>query len=522
MIYRKKTLVGNMEIEVVWFKKDLRVRDHLPLVNASKGSSPILCLFIIEPERFNLPDFDPIHIEWEIDCAKELAKSLEKLGGSLHFEIGKPIDIFERINSTYEISRIHSHQETGNSWSFQRDIDVSDWCKASAIEWIEYPSNGVIRNLDDRDNWKKQRDARMRETNIDPPLIRNSVPFEGSEPEMSEFGLQSRRLTNRPKPGEEAGLIRLKSFLNDEAKQFQWAISSPTLAVKHGSGLSSYLTVGAISMRRVVQETNKQMNFIRENKSQFDEPNKWLRSLASFRKRLAWRCHFIQKLEMEPNLDLVAQNQFIDANLERKMDEERYDRWKSGNTGWPFLDACMRQLSSTGWINFRMRAMIMSAASYNLWLPWRDAGCYLSRQFLDYEPGVHWSQVGMQSGTTGINTVRAYSMTKQGRDQDPDGDYIRTWVPELRDVPTKHIHEPWKMDLDQQNEFNCIIGKTYPEPILDEVQSRKEGVRKTYAARKSPQARDQSKAVYKKHGSRSRPRNRRSPKKEKSIQKTLF
>ena len=128
----------------------------------------------------------------------------------------------------------------------------------------------------------------------------------------------------------------------------------------------------------------------------------------------------------------------------------------------------------------------------------------------------------MQSGTTGINTVRAYSMTKQGRDQDPDGDYIRTWVPELRDVPTKHIHEPWKMDLDQQNEFNCIIGKTYPEPILDEVQSRKEGVRKTYAARKSPQARDQSKAVYKKHGSRSRPRNRRSPKKEKSVQKTLF
>ena len=178
-----------MEIEVVWFKKDLRVRDHLPLVNASKGSSPILCLFIIEPERFNLPDFDPIHIEWEIDCAKELAKSLEKLGGSLHFEIGKPIDIFERINSTYEISRIHSHQETGNSWSFQRDIDVSNWCKASAIEWIEYPSNGVIRNLDDRDNWKKQRDARMRETNIDPPLIRNSVPFEGSEPEISEFGL---------------------------------------------------------------------------------------------------------------------------------------------------------------------------------------------------------------------------------------------------------------------------------------------------------------------------------------------
>lgn len=511
-----------MDTEVVWFKKDLRVRDHLPLINASKGNSSTVCLFIIEPERFSLADFDPIHIEWEIDCAKELARSLEKLGGSLHFEFGKPIDILKKINSKYQVSRIHSHQETGNSWSYQRDIDVSDWCKANSIEWIEYPSNGVIRNLDDRDNWKKQRDARMRETNLEPPLIQNSILFEGTEPEISDFGLKSRKLTNRPKPGEEAALSRLKSFLNDEAKQFQWAISSPTLAVKHGSGLSPYLTVGAISMRRVVQETNKQMNLIRQNKDQFDEPNKWLRSLASFRKRLAWRCHFIQKLEMEPNLDMVAQNQIIDANLERKMDDERYERWKSGTTGWPFLDACMRQLSSTGWINFRMRAMIMSAASYNLWLPWRDAGCYLSRQFLDYEPGVHWSQVGMQSGTTGINTVRAYSMTKQGRDQDPDGDYIRRWVPELCDVPTKHIHEPWKMNLDQQNQFNCIIGKTYPKPILDEVESRKEGVKRTYAARKSPQARHQSKAVYKKHGSRSRPRNRRSPNKEKSVQRTLF
>ena len=145
----------------------------------------------------------------------------------------------------------------------------------------------------------------------------------------------------------------------------------------------------------------------------------WLKSLASFRKRLAWRCHFIQKLEMESDLDLVAQNKIIDSNLNRVMDEERFIRWKTGTTGWPFLDACMRQLASTGWINFRMRAMIMSAASYNLWLPWRDTGCHLAKQFIDYEPGIHWSQVGMQSGTTGINTIRAYSMTKQGKDQDP-------------------------------------------------------------------------------------------------------
>tara|TARA_B100001109_G_scaffold205697_1_gene172764 strand:- start:795 stop:1376 length:582 start_codon:yes stop_codon:yes gene_type:complete len=192
-----------------------------------------------------------------------------------------------------------------------------------------------------------------------------------------------------------------------------------------------------------------------------------------------------------------------------------------GNTGWPFLDACMRQLRSTGWINFRMRAMIMSAASYNLWLPWKDTGAYLARQFLDYEPGIHWSQIGMQSGTTGINTIRAYSMTKQGRDQDPEGEYIRKWVPELSMVPTKFIHEPWKMPEALQRELSCIIGKSYPYPILDELESRKSGVSRSYAARRGEEARAISKRVLQLHGSRSKPR-RRGRGDSNGVQKKLF
>ena len=110
--------------------------------------------------------------------------------------------------------------------------------------------------------------------------------------------------------------------------------------------------------------------------------------------------------------------------MDRVLHIDRFEKWANGNTGWPFFDACMRQLNTTGWINFRMRAMMMSCASYNLWLPWRETGEHLARLFLDYEPGIHWSQVGMQSGTTGINTIRAYSMTKQGKDHDPNGEYI--------------------------------------------------------------------------------------------------
>ena len=224
---------------------------------------------------------------------------------------------------------------------------------------------------------------------------------------------------------------------------------------------------------------------------------------------------------MEPDLDVVAQNKIIDRNLQREMNEVWFNKWKDGQTGWPFLDACMRQLSSTGWINFRMRAMIMSAASYNLWLPWRETGCYLATRFIDYEPGIHWSQVGMQSGTTGINTIRAYSLSKQGRDQDPDGSYIRKWVPELSNVPTEYIHQPWEMPPEIQQQVECNIGSEYPEPICDEVESRKLGVKRSYAARAGKEARTISADVLKKHGSRSRPR-RRSSNKSKSVQQKLF
>ena len=503
-----------MAVDVVWFKKDLRTYDHSPLIDAVNSDNTLLCLYAIEPERFDLDDVDTIHIEWELKNAIELSKSLEEIGGSLHFEINDMVVILNKINLQFGISRILSHEETGNSWSYGRDKLVRNWCEKHGIEWIEFPTNGIIRKLKDRDLWKRKRDARMREKLYDPPLISDCVEFLGEIPTMKNLGMKSRRLTNYPVPGQNAAFKRLESFLNEEAKQFQWAISSPTLAVKYGSGLSPYLTVGAISMRRVVQATNVRMEYIRRNKGEFKGPTVWLKSLASFRKRLAWRCHFVQKLEMEDNLDLVAQNPVIDSNLMRVLDEERFTRWKNGTTGWPFLDACMRQLSSTGWINFRMRAMIMSAASYNLWLPWRDAGCHLAKQFLDYEPGIHWSQVGMQSGTTGINTIRAYSMRKQGIDQDPSGDYIRKWVPELSMVPTKFIHEPWKMPNELQETISCIIGQHYPKPVLDEVESRKEGVKRSYAARSSKESREISQKVLKRHGSRSRPRKKRSTQKK--------
>ena len=510
-----------MAIDVVWFKRDLRTRDHAPLLSAILSGRPVLCLFMLEPERFKQMDTDPIHIDWELDCAIDLSNTLRKSGSSLHFQVGDAIEIFENLNNEYGIERILSHEETGNSWSYERDKKVSRWCETLEIKWIEYSNNGVVRKLKDRDFWKRERDARMRIPLNETPTFSESILYEGDIPTMDELNLNPRTLVSRPIPGEVAALKRLQIFLDEDSRKYSWAISSPVLSTKHGSVLSPYFTAGVLSLRRVVQETNLKIKYLRKNKLIIDDHSEWIQSLSSFRKRLAWRCHFIQKLEMEPNLDLVAQNPIIEKNLDRKLDSEKFLRWKEGKTGWPFFDACMRQLTSTGWINFRMRAMMMSAASYNLWLPWRETGIFLAKQFLDYEPGIHWSQVGMQSGTTGINTIRAYSMTKQGRDHDPKGDYIRKWVPELSMVPTDFIHEPWKMPESLQEVIICRIGVEYPEPIVNELVSRKNGVSKSYSARTGDEARRISKKVLQVHGSRSRNR-RNTKKKSSSVQQKLF
>ncbi|MGL4231439.1 MAG: FAD-binding domain-containing protein, partial [Casimicrobium sp.] len=232
-----------------------------------------------------------------------------------------------------------------------------------------------------------------------------------------------------------------------------------------------------------------------------EQPPGFLASIKSFEGRLHWHCHFIQKLEDEPAIEFRNVHRGFDGlrneteTIDALTDEERnrYAAWCEGRTGFPFVDACMRSLHATGWINFRMRAMLMSFASYNLWLHWRLTGLHLAREFTDFEPGIHWSQSQMQSGVTGINTVRIYNVVKQSVDQDPSGSFIRQWVPELAHLDDKMIHTPWLAKVSHD---------IYPAPIVDHMQSMREAKEKIYGARRDQAVREEAKRVYEKHGSR--------------------
>jgi deoxyribodipyrimidine photo-lyase len=250
------------------------------------------------------------------------------------------------------------------------------------------------------------------------------------------------------------------------------------------------------------------------------ERGEWLRALRGFDERLHWHCHFIQKLESQPDLEfrelhpLTAEPQSGEplscepqggepqSDQLRNVDAEHLAAWAEGRTGLPFVDACMRALISTGWINFRMRAMLMSVASHHLDLPWRESGLHLARLFLDYEPGIHWSQCQMQSGTTGINTIRIYNPIKQGQDHDPDGQFLRHWLQELRRVPSVHLHEPWTMTEATQQRLGWVLGIDYPKPIVDPTAAAREARQRLWARRQQQGFAELADAIQDRHGSR--------------------
>ncbi|MEI7668559.1 MAG: FAD-binding domain-containing protein [Pseudomonadota bacterium] len=222
----------------------------------------------------------------------------------------------------------------------------------------------------------------------------------------------------------------------------------------------------------------------------------FIKNLAAFLSRLAWRCHFIQKLEQQPSIEFFCMHSAFEGMREPHFREDFFEAWKSGNTGYPLIDACMRSLHANGWITFRMRAMLVSFASYHLWLDWRKTAPYLATLFTDYEAGIHYSQFQMQSGVTGINAIRIYNPVKQSLDNDKDGKFIRLYVPELEHISNQWIHEPWRLDEGISN---------YTKPIVDHDIAIKYARAEISKIVQSNAFHEEAKAVYNKLGSRNRP-----------------
>lgn len=512
-------------VHVVWFKHDLRVHDHAALSEACKLGA-VLPIFTWQAEVWGGADYATQHQCFVSECLHSLQLQLKTIGLSLLASSIGILETLAKIAQTNTIASLHSHEETGNDNTYQLDKAVAIWCNTHAIPWHEYPQNGVVRRLKSRDKWAALWEQRMTAPLIPvPEHVSQAAWLLADRPNMytQPLTLLQADKPQRQRGGREEAIKLLHTFLHGRASRYRGGISSPLSSECAGSRISPYLTWGVLSMREVVQALRLQRATIQAHPDSY--PKGLLAGLAGFESRLHWHCHFMQKLESEPRIEFEnlhpAFNALRDESYTSAESQTRLQAWQTGQTGWPLVDACMAMLRETGWVNFRMRAMLMSTASYLLWLHWRQTGLHLAREFLDYEPGIHWSQVQMQSGTTGINTLRIYNPVKQAKDQDPDGVFVRRWLPALRQVSNSWIFQPWLMPEALQQACGCKIGVDYPAPLVDIEQAYKLAKARFSQLKKSPQHYAQTANIIHKHASRKPNSDRQRQRKQKPTAEQL-
>lgn len=438
---------------LVWFKRDLRVHDH-PALSRAAQTGAVLPLYIVEPDYWAQPDTSARQWAFIAECLAQLRRDLAALGAPLIIRTGEAVNVLERLKRAHRINAMISHEETGNLWSYERDKRVAAWARGAKVDWCEMPQSNVLRAQKPpqtpRDTFTR---AAVLET---PKTLRALSGLEpGAIPSAQALRLRDDPCPHRQTGGREQGLMLMESFLTTRGESYRMGMFAPLSAERACSRLSPHLALGTISAREAFHA-----GALRQNAR---PGGMWNASLATYQNRLTLRDHFMQKFEERPHIETACLLPSAEGLRPSPPDAVRLAAWSAGETGFPFLDACMRYLRAAGWLNFRARALLVSVASYHLWLDWRASGIILAQRFTDYEPGIHWPQMQIHAGTSSsTGTLRIYNPVKQAYELDPSGTFTRRWLPELAAVPNTFLQEPWKWEGRRG-----LLGKRYPEPIVD-------------------------------------------------------
>ncbi|MHA7843186.1 MAG: cryptochrome/deoxyribodipyrimidine photo-lyase family protein [Winogradskyella sp.] len=478
-------------INVVWLKRDLRLQDNEAIANALKTEKPTLLLYVFEHFLLNDNHYSERHFNFIKESIRDINKQLKDHNSKVLTVTSDIQTAFNLIQEFYKIDAIYSHVETGILATYNRDKEFKRYCRNNFIIWNESKNNGVERGLTNRENWLENWEVYMSQSletfNPNPEQLLDLNAISTLESVLTTTDLSTPESTKFQKGGSAIAWKYAQSFFESRYKDYMFNISKPEASRTSCSRLSPYIAWGNISIRQVYQEAQKIKDTAKDK-----------RHIGGFISRLRWQAHFIQKFEMEHTMENESVNKGY-HKLKKSISLQYQQAWQEGKTGFPLVDASMRCLIETGYVNFRMRAMLVSFFTHLLWQPWQNASEHLSQQFLDFEPGIHFPQLQMQAGETGINNLRIYNPTLNGLKHDPNAEFIKKWVPELARLDIPFIHEPYLMTELEQGLYNFKLGTDYPLPIINIKENRKRASEILWNMKKDPEVVKESFRILRRH-----------------------
>jgi deoxyribodipyrimidine photo-lyase len=441
---------------VVWHRADLRTVDNAALAAASEGDR-IAPVFVVDPAYYGDAGLAcDARLRFLHECLADLREQYRAVGSDLALLSGDPRErIPELVADGHEV---YYNRDVTARRARERDRTIRDRDGVTVfaddgIRWPEERERDGTVAADTRDGWDEsceayfEREQHPRPDTLGPNPIESEVTIEEVE---RRHGVEPAK-TDVPAGGTVAGNEALSAFL-DRIGEYPSVVSPPAAAEARSSRLSPYLKFGALSHRQVYQRVQ-------------EAPSSRGRSM--YTSRLYWNRHYHQKLADWPGWTEEAVNPVFRGLFRDEHDPELDAAWREGRTGFPMVDAAMRALTETGYINFRMRALVATFYCYVLKQWWKPGADFMYEHLVDADAAINYTQWQSQCNLTGVHPVRVYDPAKQVREYDPEGEFIREYVPELAQLPDEHLPRPEKTPVGVQADCGVDIGTDYPYPVVD-------------------------------------------------------